>query len=87
LENRFPADSRPFVALPFIPNTSSLRAVTKHSPISPYYDDQSPASGENQGTEAKPWPGLFLARRADEKRNMTIPGDPADPIYWQKRDM
>jgi hypothetical protein len=72
LENRFPADSRPFVALPFILNTRTLRAATKPSAISPHDVKQSPASGENQRTEANYGRGLFLARQADEKRKMTI---------------
>jgi hypothetical protein len=44
LENRFPADSRPFVALPVILNTRTLRPVTKHFAISPNYGEQSPAA-------------------------------------------
>jgi hypothetical protein len=61
LENRFPADSRPFVALSFILNTRTLQAATKHSPISPHYVEQSPASGGNQETEAKAWLGLIVS--------------------------
>jgi hypothetical protein len=48
MESRFPADCRPFVALPFILNTRTLRAVTKRFAISPHSDEQSPASGEKE---------------------------------------
>jgi hypothetical protein len=46
--------------------------ATKHSAISPHYVKRSPASGENRGTEAKPWLGLIFGAAPMKNGIMTI---------------